>query len=246
MSWLSLLPVVATLFAEAPASVPPADPVVDVPSVAAPPAAYPAPPPAGAPLSAPVPASTVSPAIEGGLAAGQVLLGSLTAFGFVYGGARWLFTDGELFLVSVALAPAAGAGLICAMGHLSPSYDGGCGSSMIGGYLGALVAGAGLGILFYDRSPEYDSYGDSFNSKRLAFIGGAALGIIVGTGIGATIGWHLGKHRRRQRDAGVAVGLSAPPLPPPAALADWPELRARTPAPAGGAVVGIPILALRF
>ncbi|HLK89780.1 MAG TPA: hypothetical protein VKZ18_07795, partial [Polyangia bacterium] len=70
-------------------------------------------------------------------------------------------------------------------------------------------------------------------------------GLVVGTGIGATIGWHLGK-QRRPGDAGVALGLSMPPLPPPAALAEWPELRAHPPSPAGGPVVGIPLLAMRF
>jgi hypothetical protein len=246
MSWLSLLPVVATLFAEAPASLPSAVPVADVPSVAAPPAAYPASPPAGAPLLAPVPASTASPPAEGGLAAGQFLVGTLAtlAFGFGTAAAFVAARDPTLILFSAVLTPAVGAGVICAIGRQSRFYTGDCATSMAGGYLGAVVVGAGLGLVLYYGTPLTGN-GDADSFHWLYFVEGAALGIVLGTGIGATAFWHLGKHRR-QGDTGVAVGLSAPPLPPPAALADWPELRARTPAPAGGVVVGIPLLALRF
>jgi hypothetical protein len=198
-------------------------------------------------LRAPVPALAEPPPIEAGLAAGQVFLGALTALAVGAGNALVFAALGapKLNFISVGVAPAAGAILICAMGRHSRFYGGDCGSSMVGGYLGAVVAGVGLGFVYYkETTTSGNSDADAWRPLG-QFIFGAAVGVVVGTGIGATIGWHLGKHRR-QGDAGVAVALSAPPLPPPAALADWPELRARTPAPAGGTVVGIPLLALRF
>jgi hypothetical protein len=232
-----------------PAEPPPAEiPPAEIPPAKTPPATtVPAPPlQVSPPLLAPATAAGAPPPTEAGLATGQVLLGTLAALGFGAGSAL-LFRDlggQDLILLSVALTPAAGASLICAMGQFSRSYDGGCSASVAGAYLGATVVGATLGYLYYEETPLTGN-GDADSFHWLTFVVGAAVGIVVGTGIGATIGWHLGKHRR-QGDAGVAVGPSAPPLRPPAALADWPELRARTPTAAGGAVVGIPLLALRF
>ncbi|HEY4392587.1 MAG TPA: hypothetical protein VGP64_00920 [Polyangia bacterium] len=194
------------------------------------------------PLLGPPPAATQPPPSEASLATSQILLGSLTTLG-VGGGSAILFGAlGAIPLdfIGLAAAPAIGARVVCSLGRNSPYYDGGCGASVLGGYLGAIVIGAGLGLVFYtETGPGYDGE----DNKPIMFAIGAALGTFIGTGIGATIGWHLGKHRR---GTGTTAALTAPPLAPPAALADWPELRARTPAHAPGTVIGVPLLALRF
>ena len=144
--------------------------------------------------------------------------------------------------LGLAAAPAIGGEAVCAVGRWSRSYDGSCAPAVIGGYLGAIVLGAGLGLYFVStRVLEFED--DGGTNDEINFVAGAFVGGIVGTAIGATIGWHLGKHLR---DAGVTVSLSTPPLPPPAAMAEWPELRARAIAAPTGLAVNLPLLAVRF
>ncbi len=192
-----------------------------------------------------LPAPTPAPPGEGGLAVAQILLGTLATLGVGATSALLFGALGSapLLYLGLAASPAIGSEAVCAVGRWSRWYDGGCAPAVTGGYLGAIVFGAGLGLYFV--SIHAAGYGDDGESNDpIAFALGGILGGVVGTAIGATIGWHLGKHLRDGAD--VTVSVSAPPLPAPAAFAEWPELRARSIAAPTGLAVNLPLLAVRF
>jgi hypothetical protein len=68
-----------------------------------------------------------------------------------------------------------------------------------------------------------------------------ALGLVVGTAIGATIGWHVSKHRRGAPATAISLDAAAPS----AASTTWPELRVRSLAPLSAAI-SVPLLSFRF
>jgi hypothetical protein len=183
---------------------------------------------------------------EGGLAVGQVALGSLATLA-----AGYLFflvansgngASNLSYAVPIGIAtPAVGALVVCGLGKTSDRYEGDCGSSILGGYLGALAFAIPLGLVgsVVLVQPAQDGDGPS---GAIGAVLGAALGVIVGTAVGATMAWHRSKHRREQPDA-LAFG---PPAPPPAALASWSDLRARPTAARATAPLGVQLLSLRF
>ncbi len=197
------------------------------------------------PAPTPTPAPNPAPAGEGGLMVAQILLGTLATVGT--GATTTLLFGGldvvPLVYLGLAVTPAIGSETVCAVGRWSRSYDGSCAPALVGGYLGAIIAGGGLG-LYLASIHALGSGPDGESNDPIAFLLGAVLGGTVGTAAGATIGWYFGK--RLRDEARVTVSLSAPPLPPPAALAAWPELRARPLAAPTGLTVDLPLLAVRF
>jgi hypothetical protein len=199
--------------------------------------------PSARPLAVPAPIPT--PPSEGGLTAAQILLGTLATLGIgsttvlVFAGLDYA----PLLYLGLAITPAIGSAAVCGVGRWSRSYEGSCAPAVIGGYLGAIVVGTALGLFLVSINAFAFDDNQEFND-RANFAIGAFLGGTIGTAVGSTIGWHLGKHLRA--DAGAAVSLFAPPVPPPAALADWPELRTRSIAAPTGLVVNLPLLAVRF
>jgi drug/metabolite transporter (DMT)-like permease len=153
------------------------------------------------------------------------------------------FSEVPLAVVGSAAAPAAGSLLICAIGRSSRAYEGPCSPAVTGGYIGALGLGLSLGLL--TLSTNAGGFGDDGEREQAAsFAIGALLGVIIGTVVGATIGWNHNKRLREDRRR--PVPLFAPPLPPPAALESWPELRLRPSGPPAGVAVGVSLLSLRF
>jgi len=128
--------------------------------------------------------------------------------------------------VSLLAGPAAVGGLVCIIGQGSKHYTGGCSSTMIGAYVGAL---ASLPLALLGAQADDDAFdggddGSNFFAGRAI---GFMVGYVVGTAVGATIGWHASKEER----GAFELGTLAPPSPPPPLGDDWPELR-RRPGPA--------------
>ena len=179
---------------------------------------------------------------ETGLAVSQVFIGSFATFGagvllaLVGAGAN----SAPVALVGVGAAPAVGSLVVCGMGRTSKHYQGGCGPTIVGGYLGAILLAIPMG--YVGAATLAPSISDGGTDRAVGAVLGAALGVVVGTGIGATLAWHVSKHAR-ERPAPLALGA---PLAPPAALAAWSELGARPAAARAPVAVGVPLLSLRF
>ena len=126
--------------------------------------------------------------------------------------------------VSLLAGPAAVGGIVCILGQGSKHYRGGCSSTVIGAYLGAL---ASIPLAILGAQVDDSSFDDGDQGSN--FFAGSAIGFMVGytlgTAAGATIGWHASKEER----SAFEVGRLAPPSPSPAD--EWPELR-RRPGPA--------------
>lgn len=178
---------------------------------------------------------------EIGLGAGQLLMGTAIASLAL---ALPVFLDDTPFellgLAALFAGPAAVGGTVCTLGQNSKLYGGTCGSAMIGAYVGAIAA-VPLAILGVATSNDDGDGGNKYASgSAIALMVGYALG----TSIGATIGWHLGKEERS------VWSRLRPPPPPPLSGADdqrWPELRWR---PVRGArvapAVSVPLLVFAF
>jgi hypothetical protein len=176
---------------------------------------------------------------EIGLGAGQLLMGTAIASLAL---ALPVFLDGTPFellgLAALFAGPAAVGGTVCTLGQNSKLYGGTCGSAMIGAYLGAIAA---LPLAFVAVAPDNDD-GDGGNKYASGSVIALMVGYALGTSIGATIGWHVGKEERSV--------WSRRSTPPPLSGADgqrWPELRWR---PVRGArvapSVSVPLLVFAF
>lgn len=197
-----------------------------------------APPP---PLLAPQSNEPPAPEIRlGGLQVWLGLVGTtVVGIGLVLGSAE--ANSRPLGYASVAALPGAGSFMICGLGRTSPDYEGGCGATVLGGYLGAVLLALPMAYLgAAEFSPKAVDKDGSDTSVGAGY--GAVLGFVVGTVVGATVAWHLSK---RPRVRAPELTLGAPP-PPPAALAAWSELRARPIAARAPAAIGLPLLSLRF
>jgi len=174
---------------------------------------------------------------EIGLGAGQLLMGTAIASLAL---ALPVFLDGTPFellgLAALFAGPAAVGGTVCTLGQNSKLYGGSCRSALIGAYLGALLA-LPLGILGGDSG---DGEGGTNYASPAAIL--FMVGYALGTSIGATVGWHIGKEERS-----VWGGVSAPPVISGADDQRWPELRWR---PMRGARVApgvsVPLLVFAF
>lgn len=174
---------------------------------------------------------------EIGLGAGQLLMG--TAIASVALAVR-VFSDGTPFellgVAALVAGPAAVGGTVCTLGQNSKVYGGSCKSALVGAYLGALVS-VPLAVLAANSGDGIDGT-DYAAGPAILFMVGYALG----TSIGATVGWHVGKEERS-----VWGGVTTPPPLPGADDQRWPELRCR---PVRGARVApgvsVPLLVLAF
>lgn len=187
------------------------------------------------------PAPNAAPPSEIGLGTSQLFLGALTTLGAGLGLALLAAESQSTPLVYVALSgsPGVGAAVVCSLGQSSPSYEGGCAPTIIGGYVGAFLLA--IPMAYVGAAAYAPSDPDGGRDSEVGAVLGAALGVVIGAAVGATIGWHASKHRR-----GSAPTVAPPSAPaPPAESMTSAELRVRSPAPAGVAF-SVPLLSLRF
>jgi hypothetical protein len=176
-----------------------------------------------------------APSPEIGLAGLQVVVGSLAMLITLFPIAFAADAHEALGVFALSLGPAVGGFVVCGLGGTSATYDGGCGTSVVGAYVGALTA---IPLVFIGcelDDPEWDTGG---------CVAGAALGFIagyfVGTALGATLGWHIGK---RPRARGIAFG----PRDAGRLSAEWAELKPRPLAATGGERrIAIPLIQFSF
>jgi hypothetical protein len=190
------------------------------------------------------PPAVGAPPVEAALASVQLLAGGLATFG----AGAVLILAGEnanaapLVLAGVAAGPGMGGWAVCALGRLSPAYDGDCFGAILGSYLGSVVFAIPAGIYgYYQLAPRISDGGYDHN---IGAAYGAVAGIVIGAAVGATIGWHVTKHRRDQAPAKARDPVS----PRTAAVAphDWSDLRPRTVARSAPVTFSVPLLTLRF
>src|SRR6187551_3829522 len=133
---------------------------------------------------------------ETGLAAEQIVLGAATAAVAMLVPVAAQDTPYQpAGFVSLLAGPAAVGGIVCIIGQGSKHYRGGCSSTMIGAYLGAL---ASIPLAFLGAQADDDPFdggddGSNFFAGRAI---GFMVGYVVGAAVGATIGWHASKEER--------------------------------------------------
>jgi hypothetical protein len=179
---------------------------------------------------------------EIGIGVGQVVVGTLTT-ALTGIGAVALAVKADvapIALIGVIAAPGAGGWIVCEIGRASDQYGGGCGPTIAGAYVGALLFAIPGGYL--GAATVAPSSSDGSNDRAIGALFGVMLGVVVGAGVGATIAWHGTKIPRR---FSLPVSFGPPP-PPPAMLADWSDLRPRLTAARAPLAVGVPVLSLRF
>jgi len=178
---------------------------------------------------------------ETGIAAGQLLIGTLTASVFVVLPVFGNNTPFETVMWAAQIAgPAAVGGMVCTFGHTSKHYTGGCGPVVLGAYLGALAVvpftliGSAAGGSFHDEE------GNANFTSGAAI--GYAIGYAVGAAVGATIAWHLEKEERS-----LWSNLGAPPAAPCLESRRWLELAwRRTSGGRAAPATSVPLLAFPF
>lgn len=178
------------------------------------------------------------PPAEVGLAAEQIALGTVSAaiaatsaFGFALSQRPREYAVSSAFMAAAVLPGLA----VCANGATSRFYDGSCLGPIVGAYIGLAAVAIPVGLAA-QGSIFRSSENDSLNTGVVAFVWISAA---VGSAVGATIGWHLTKHRR-PTPANVAR-VQLPPVP----RAPWPEMPLRQLAQAPGSVA-FPVLAFTF
>jgi len=194
-------------------------------------------PPVLAPPPPPAPSEVTSVAIP------QVLVGTLATF---VGGVSLLVIAAvshstPVAYATVAASPTIGGLVVCKVGQTSASYEGGCSAPLVGGYIGAI----GLGLVmwhWHPGTPSPSPYDDTPSEGGDLRVLDLALGIIVGTAIGATVAWHIAKHPR----AATSTVTLGPPPPPPEALQAWADLHPRPATARVGSTLTVPVLSLRF
>jgi hypothetical protein len=184
---------------------------------------------------------------EGGLGAAQVLLGTgvvvLSEAAMLAGNAQ---EHADLAVPIVLIGPLIGGFVVCGVGASSKAYEGRCAPAVGGAYVGALLAvpAAFLGCYLNKGS---SSGGDNGSPCAAGALVGGSIAYVIGTGVGATVGWHAGKRPRRERARALAALAPPPALTAAPANDAWPELRSR---PAASAPQGTPLmlslLSLRF
>lgn len=145
-------------------------------------------------LPEPLPTRSANPPSEFGLGALQLAAG----YGAEVGGGLLLAESGfnpksigvssdyQTLVLVTSVAPAIAAGAVCGVGAISRSYAGGCATSFLGAYAGALV-GVALGFLLAPAPNPDDTV--AFQRSMTGLVGMALL-----SPVGALIGHELGKH----------------------------------------------------
>lgn len=172
--------------------------------------------------------------ITGALVAAGI--GTVGFVGVVAGG--WgdslpLTLAGSAVLVA---GPAIAGRLVCASGRESEDFEGDCGWSIGGAYLGMLVFLPPTVILRMAAD-----HGASSTFATVVLIGGYALG----TATGATFGWNRSK---RPRSPDLALQPITRAGPPPTAMAAWTEPLVRPSAryDIAATQLAVPLLAFAF
>jgi hypothetical protein len=225
---------------------PPSD-AAPIPAAPTPAAVDPEPPPA-APLRLrppfTAPAARPPSGSDAGLIAGEVLVGVLTSTAsLIVAGA----VAGAVPVVGVPLvllAPAATGGVVCALGGTSDLTTGRCGSAIGGAYVGSLLM-IPTAYLFYSLASDSPDGLD----KLGALLGGAVIGYLVGTTVGAVIGWNVAKEPKgdavARRPPAVDAAGQRQALADASVRASWTEpLRPR--GVDRGARLTVPLVAFRF
>jgi hypothetical protein len=170
---------------------------------------------------------------------GRIVAESLLAYltsGITAGIALTVFiTTGPGGFVALLAAPAATGGVVCAIGSGSDYFDGRCGTAVSGAYVGALAA-IPMAILFSTRPNNSDLLPPA--------VSGALLGYVIGTTVGAVVGWNVSRTRKDapRADAARLDALAA------ARGAPWrePLLPRGAALEGGGPRLTAPVLAFRF
>jgi hypothetical protein len=185
---------------------------------------------------------------ESGLGAAQLLLGTgvvLLSELAMLKGADETHAD-FLAIPVVAIGPLIGGFVVCGIGSASRAYEGRCGPAVGGAYIGALIAiPAGFVGCYVNQGSS--GGGDAGSPCAAGAIVAASVAYVIGTGVGACVGWHYGKRPRGERPPAVAAPAPAAIVPEASAADAWPELRAR-PAASGpqGTRLSLSLLSLRF
>ncbi len=177
----------------------------------------------------------VQPPAEAGIVVEQLVVGTATGI-FTGFGSLALAVDKPAVGIPLVATSGLSGGSVCVLGQSSEWYEGSCAGPMVGAFVGSLAFGLPVARWAVNTGEE------SSAPYLLAALAGA-----VGSGVGATLGWHLTKHRR--------PGVVVPPSPsdsssPPVAAAQgpgpaWPEMPVRRLEAAPGTVT-MPVLALTF
>ncbi len=178
----------------------------------------------------PIRPATAEPGPEIGLGAGQLLLGSMTMALTLFPIGAMAVTGSEAGAVGALLfAPIAGGFVVCGIGGTSRYYDGSCGGPLLGAYLGALTS-IPFALIGCSLAPSRGDLNGCGEGAVLGFLSG----YLVGTAIGATVAWHLGKRPRAPR-ARHALQVPPPALAP-----------SRSSTPTADLHVTVPLLAFAF
>lgn len=246
-AWAADAPVAPVPYDHAPPPDAAPIPAAPIPAAPTPAAVDPEPPPA-APLRLrppfTAPAAGPPSGSDAGLIAGEVLVGFLTSTAsLIVAGA----VAGAVPVVGVPLvllAPAATGGVVCALGGTSELTTGRCGSAIGGAYVGSLLM-IPTAYLFYSLASDSPDGLD----KLGALLGGAIIGYLVGTTVGAVIGWNVSKEPKQDTAARRLPAVDAAgqrqALVDASARASWTEpLRPR--GAERGARLTVPLVAFRF
>jgi hypothetical protein len=187
--------------------------------------------------------SARAPSPEIGIGVLQVVVGALataaTGIGAVVVADR--ANVAPVAVIGIIGAPGVGGWIVCGIGRASDQYSGGCGPTIAGAYVGALVFAIPGGYVGAAAFAPAGS-GEGSNDRAVGALFGVAIGVVVGAAVGATICWH-GTKLPRRLSLPVSFG---PPPPPPAMLADWSDLRPRLTPARTPITVGAPLLSLQF
>lgn len=148
----------------------------------------------------------------------QVVLGMLAGTATVIAAAEtYAGTHGSVWYTgAVAVGGALGTGaIVCAVGQLSPTRNGGCRASLMGALVGVLGAVPGLLLLHVAAAPCSNS-GEARDGclggravGEFAGVSVAAVGYALGTTFGARTGWRLGATSRDPSPIAVSASVLA-------------------------------------
>jgi len=178
----------------------------------------------------------IEPPAEVGLATEQLALGTVSAVFAGLGAVGLAFSEHasgyEISAALMATAVLPGAA-VCTLGGSSRWYEGSCAGAIVGAYFGVAAVGIPVAVAVKGwTTPDYG--GGRVLSPSAALVAWAAAAL--GSAAGATIGWHVTKHRR------PTVARVEPASVP---RAPWPEMPLRQLAQAPGSLA-FPVLAFTF
>jgi len=131
----------------------------------------------------------------------------------------WLTDDQEAkaFGGSLFVAPTVAGLVVCHVGTWSVLYTGRCGAAVAGAYIGALggvLSGALLGLgacSSGSTDPSHPDSGPSGGDCETTPLVGAAVGYLLGTALGALVGWNISRQPKEPANAYADGAAAAAP-----------------------------------